>query len=65
MCYLAWKYDFLVPFVLGNALAKSGEAAKGASVAKAAPEKSTVTFPNEQLSAAEMELRIKLLREDR
>ncbi|XVF47052.1 hypothetical protein PTKIN_Ptkin03bG0078000 [Pterospermum kingtungense] len=39
---------------VGKILAKSGEVS----------EKPTVTYPDEQLSAAEMELRIKLLRED-
>ncbi|XWS28470.1 hypothetical protein CRYUN_Cryun25bG0072400 [Craigia yunnanensis] len=39
---------------VGKVLAKSGEVS----------EKPTVTYPDEQLSAAEMELRIKLLRED-
>ncbi|XP_024018724.1 general transcription and DNA repair factor IIH subunit TFB1-1 isoform X2 [Morus notabilis] len=55
---------------VGNALAKSGEAAKAASTAKVtsstkvASEKSAVSFPDEQLSTAEMELRMNLLRED-
>ncbi|XVE79124.1 hypothetical protein DITRI_Ditri14bG0032900 [Diplodiscus trichospermus] len=39
---------------VGKVLAKSGDVS----------EKPTVTYPDEQLSAAEMELRIKLLRED-
>lgn len=46
-------------FLIGNALAKSGEAVKSA------PEQSAVPFPDEQLSTSEMELRMKLLRENR
>ncbi|KAH7545455.1 hypothetical protein FEM48_Zijuj01G0095700 [Ziziphus jujuba var. spinosa] len=55
---------------VGNALAKSGEAAKAASVAKVSPatkvasEGSAVTHLDEQLSTTEMELRMKLLREN-
>ncbi|KAB2628357.1 pentatricopeptide repeat-containing protein [Pyrus ussuriensis x Pyrus communis] len=41
-----------------NALSKAAEAAK------TAPKKDGVTLPDEQLSAAEMELRMKLLQED-
>ena len=52
-------------FCIGNSLARSGEAAKVASAAKVAPEKPAVTFPDEQLSTAEMEHRMKLLRDDR
>lgn len=58
-------------FWIGNALAKSGEAAKAASVAKVSPatkvasEGSAVTHLDEQLSTTEMELRMKLLRENR
>lgn len=44
---------------------KSGEAAKAASPAKVASEGSAVSFPDEQLSTSEMELRMKLLRDDR
>ncbi|XP_048437670.1 general transcription and DNA repair factor IIH subunit TFB1-3-like isoform X3 [Pyrus x bretschneideri] len=43
---------------VGNALSKAAEAAK------TAPKKDGVTLPDEQLSAAEMELRMKLLQED-
>lgn len=43
---------------VGNALSKATETAKTAS------ERDGVTFPDEQLSAAEMELRMKLLQED-
>ncbi|BBG96235.1 BSD domain BTF2-like transcription factor [Prunus dulcis] len=50
---------------VGNALAKSGEAAKASSAAKTTSEKSGVTLPDEQLSTAEMQLRMKLLQEDR
>ncbi|XP_050246191.1 general transcription and DNA repair factor IIH subunit TFB1-1-like isoform X1 [Quercus robur] len=60
---------------VGNALTKSGDAAKAKSgdtakaksgeAVKAASDRSTVTYPDEQLiSSAEMELRIKLLREN-
>ncbi|XP_034200066.1 general transcription and DNA repair factor IIH subunit TFB1-3-like isoform X1 [Prunus dulcis] len=49
---------------VGNALAKSGEAAKASSAAKTTSEKSGVTLPDEQLSTAEMQLRMKLLQED-
>lgn len=49
---------------VGNALVKSGEAAKAASSAKVASEGSAVSFPDEQLSTSEMELRMKLLRDD-
>lgn len=43
----------------GKVLEKSRE------TPNAAPEKSSVKLPDEQLSKAEMELRIKLLQEDR
>ncbi|KAL5577746.1 hypothetical protein UlMin_019445 [Ulmus minor] len=49
---------------VGHVLAKSGEAAKAAPVTKASSDKPAVTLPDEQLSTAEMQLRIKLLRED-
>lgn len=49
---------------VGNYLAKTGEAAKTASAPKVASERSAVTFPDEQLSTADLELRIMLLRED-
>ncbi|KAM3696025.1 hypothetical protein ACJW31_06G006600 [Castanea mollissima] len=59
---------------VGNALTKSGDAAKAKSgdtakaksgEAVATSDRSTVTYPDEQLiSSAEMELRIKLLREN-
>ena len=59
----------------GNALAKSGDTtkaksgdtakAKSGEAVKATSDKSTVTYPDEQLSSAEMELRMKLLRENR
>lgn len=55
---------------VGNALAKSGEAAKASSAAKptsaakTTSEKSGVTLPDEQLSTTEMQLRMKLLQED-
>ncbi|KAF3453256.1 hypothetical protein FNV43_RR03696 [Rhamnella rubrinervis] len=55
---------------VGNALAKCGEAAKAApvekvsSASKAACEQSAVPFSDEQLSTTEMELRMKLLREN-
>lgn len=58
-------------FWIGNALAKSGDAAKAASEAKVstatkvASEGSSVTLLDEQLSTDEMELRMKLLRENR
>ncbi|EXB51046.1 hypothetical protein L484_023748 [Morus notabilis] len=64
------KLDVEFAHIKGNALAKSGEAAKAASTAKVtsstkvASEKSAVSFPDEQLSTAEMELRMNLLRED-
>ena len=44
---------------------KSGEAAKAAASTKVASEGSAVSFPDEQLSTSEMELRMKLLRDDR
>ena len=50
---------------IGNSLAKVGEAAKAVSAPKVASERSAVTFPDEQLSTADLELRMKLLREDR
>lgn len=61
---------------VGNALAKSGDAAKAKSgdtaktksgeAVKTTSDRSTVTYPDEQLiSSEEMELRIKLLRENR
>ncbi|GMY30782.1 general transcription and DNA repair factor IIH subunit TFB1-1-like isoform X1 [Fagus crenata] len=59
---------------VGNALAKSGDTtkaksgdtakAKSGEAVKATSDKSTVTYPDEQLSSAEMELRMKLLREN-
>ncbi|KAK7847071.1 general transcription and dna repair factor iih subunit tfb1-1, partial [Quercus suber] len=60
---------------VGSALAKSGDAAKAKSgdtaktksgeAVKTTSDRSTVTYPDEQLiSSAEMELRIKLLREN-
>lgn len=59
---------------VGNALAKSGDTTKAKSgdtaktksgeAVKATSDKSTVTYPDEQLSSAEMELRMKLLREN-
>ncbi|XP_062079065.1 general transcription and DNA repair factor IIH subunit TFB1-1-like isoform X2 [Humulus lupulus] len=45
-----------------NCLAKAGEAAKPVSAPKVTSEK--VTFSDEQLSTADLELRMKLLRED-
>jgi hypothetical protein len=50
-----------------NTLAKSGEAAKVKSreAVIATSDKTAVTYSDEQLSTAEMELRIKLLRENR
>ncbi|KAE8098912.1 hypothetical protein FH972_016940 [Carpinus fangiana] len=51
---------------VANALAKSGEAAKVKSreAVIATSDRSAVTYSDEQLSTAEMELRIKLLREN-
>ncbi|KAF4349495.1 hypothetical protein CsatB_013259 [Cannabis sativa] len=49
---------------VGNCLAKAAEAAKVVSAPKVASDKVAVTFSDEQLSTADLELRMKLLRED-
>lgn len=77
---ICWKFvypeDVVWSLWTGNALTKSGDAAKAkpgdtakvksVEAVKATSDRSTVTNPDEQLiSSAEMELRIKLLRENR